>query len=629
MKKTALILMTAILGGHIAYSQTLNVVEGNVTYQFPASEMGVANVSDGKSIEISGKIFDVASISPLYVDDSEVKVNTVAISYSGEVAKAVVSGNISKYVEIKIEGAHVAITQADDVNETTCGEIVYALSGLSDNGSFSLTGKYKSTIELRGLSLTNPAGAALDIQNGKRIELSAKNGTQNTLIDGAGGKQKGAIVCKGHLEFKGKGELNVKGNTAHAIYAKEYVSVKNCTLNVLGSVKDGINCAQYFLMESGELAIENVGDDGIQVSFKDDADREAEDTGTFTITGGKIKAGSSAAASKAIKADGDIEINGGDLILDVTGHGKWDAEKNKTKASACLGADGNLMINGGKLTLNATGAGGKGISCDGTLTINGGEIAVATSGGVYAYINNQEYINYTGNTDRVASNYKSSPKGMKADTEVVINGGIISISTTGKGAEGIESKGTLTINDGEIIVKAYDDAINSSSHMYIKGGNVTVISTNNDGLDSNGNLYIDGGYTRAFGASTPECGLDANDEEGYSVIFRGGMVIGVGGGNSTPSSSESVQPFVSGSSTVTAGQTITLLNGDEVLASFEVPEGYNLTTSGGGFRPGGNRGGGIIISCPGLTNGSSYTLKAGSASSTVTATLKGSSMRPW
>ena len=101
--------------------------------------------------------------------------------------------------------------------------------------------------------------------------------------------------------------------------------------------------------------------------------------------------------------------------------------------------------------------------------------------------------------------------------------------------------------------------------MYINGGDITVVATNNDGLDSNGNMYLAGGYVRAFGASMPECGIDANEESGYSVFFTGGTMIAVGGGNSVPSSSESTQAYVSASGQATAGSEIILKNGDTVL----------------------------------------------------------------
>ncbi|MGN1172242.1 MAG: carbohydrate-binding domain-containing protein, partial [Muribaculaceae bacterium] len=206
--------------------------------------------------------------------------------------------------------------------------------------------------------------------------------------------------------------------------------------------------------------------------------------------------------------------------------------------------------------------------------------------------------------------------------------------TTGKGAEGIESKAVLTINDGTIIVNSYDDAINSSSHMYVKGGDITVVATNNDGLDANGNLYIQGGYIRAFGAGAPECGLDANEEQNYHVYFTGGTVLAVGGGNSVPNSSASTQPYVSGSGSATAGATVTLASGSTVLATFTIPSNYGSSTGGstppntpaaggrpgGGGNPGGpGGGGGLLVTCPGLTSGSSYTLTVGSTSSTVTA----------
>ena len=248
-----------------------------------------------------------------------------------------------------------------------------------------------------------PREHPLNIQDGKRIVLSVKKGTENTLTDGVSGAQKGCIVCKGHLEMKGKGTLNVYGNTAHGIYSKEYVELKNCTVNVLAAAKDGINCNQYFLMESGTLSISGTADDGVQVSYKDATDRETEDTGTLTVNGGTLNISVTGTATKGLKADGDVVITDGELNLTTSGGGKWDADDVKTKACSCISADGHVRIDGGTLTLVSSGSGGKGISCDSTLTINGGTIAVSTKGGMYAYVNGKEYTNYTGNTDNLDS----------------------------------------------------------------------------------------------------------------------------------------------------------------------------------------------------------------------------------
>ena len=618
-------------------AQTLNVVTGNITYAFPAAQTGNMTYQDSETLTVMGKTFSVADITRMYVDNSSVTDNTVSVSYSTATATVTVAGNVAQYVTPTVAGAHVSIVQSAEVSDDVCGEITYTLAGSSTDGEFSMEGSYKASLELNGLTLTNPSGAPLNIQNGKRIDLSVKKGTENTLTDAASGDWKGCIVCKGHLELKGKGTLNVYGNTAHAIYAKEYVEMKNCTVNVLSAVKDGINCNQYFLMESGSLTVSGVADDGVQVSYKDDTDREAEDTGSLTIAGGTVNIAVTGTATKGLKAEGDLTVTDGTITITTSGGGTWDTDDQKTKAASCISADGNIQIDGGTLTLTSSGSGGKGINGDGTLTINGGSITVSTTGGMYAYVNGTEYNNYTGNTDNLDSDYKSSPKGMKIDGNVEINGGTINVTTTGNGAEGIESKAVLTINDGTIVINAYDDAINSSSHMYIKGGDITVVASNNDGLDSNGNMYISGGTIKAFGTTSPECGIDANEEDGYSVIFTGGTLLAVGGGNSVPSTSESTQPYVTTTMSVSANSEIAIKSGSTTLATFTVPSNYSSGNSGGGHggfggmnAPGGGGGGwggsgsSILISCPSLTSGSSYTVTSGSSSATATAVVKGS-----
>ena len=133
---------------------------------------------------------------------------------------------------VKTEGANVTIRQPG----------AYVLSGKSDSGSVKIkkdTGHV--TLILRNLALTADGTAAICCNKGSSLSIVAEAGTVNTLADGQGGEQKAAIYCKGHLELKGKGTLNVSGNTAHAIKSGDYTSVKNCTVNILSAVKDGIS----------------------------------------------------------------------------------------------------------------------------------------------------------------------------------------------------------------------------------------------------------------------------------------------------------------------------------------------------------------------------------------------------
>lgn len=626
--------LASVLGVTNASAQSLNVNCGNVTYSFNSAQTGVMQYSNGNYVLIQGKTFSLDQIGSMKVVDDNMDDNLVVVNYNGGTATVTVSGNVAQYVDVELNGAHVSITQSADVSDTTCDEITYSLAGESNNGSFTVSGSYKASVELHGVTLTNPVGAAVDIEIGKRVALRVSEGTVNNLTDGAG-TQKAALYCKGHLEIKQKGTLNIIGNTAHGISAKEYIQLKNATVNVLKSVKDGVNCNQYFQMDSGSLSIANSGDDGVQVSYKDETAPTAEDTGAITINGGTLNITVDAAACKALKSDGDFVMTNGTINATVNGGGLWDSTKLKTKASSCLGVGGNLNISGGTLTLVANGGGGKGISVDGNLNISGGDFKINTYGGMMAYVNGAINNNYTGNADNLNSDYKSSPKGIKVDGELVIDGGNINIQTKGNGGEGMESKKTLTVNDGTIVIFAYEDGTNSSSHTYLKGGSIQVVSKTGDAIDSNGAIYVSGGNIRVIGAGGSEQGFDAGDN--YTIYFTGGTMMAAGGGNSAPTTTNgSSQAYVTLTQAVTAGQTVSLSLNGTVLASFIVPEAYDSATAkapmygpgGGGWGWGGSSGSALLLSCPQMVNGTTYTITVGTTTTTSVAKTTGGSTGP-
>ncbi len=528
----------------------------------------------------------------------------VSVVYTGDTAVVTADGIANQYLTITQSGAHVSIAQSSDLGT----EITYNLSGTSTDGEFYMSGSYKATIELNDLTLTNAtpvySGAAVHIQNGKRIKVKVVTGTLNSLVDAASGSQKGCLYIKGHAEFAQQGTLNIVGNVKHGIKAGEYITLKNATLNITSAVGDGISCNQYFLMESGNVNISGTGDDGIQCDLDGDtstgetADHEDEDSGNIYIEDGILVITCNATAAKGIKAAGDMNISGGDITIITTGKGMWDTDDLETKAACGLSADGNMNISGGTLNLTSTGSGGKGMKCDSVLTITDGFITVTTSGGLYYNNGTTENTNYTGNTDHVSSDYYSSPKGIKAGLKIqngnsytysggiVISGGTISVTTTGTNGEGIESKNYLNINGGEIYVNAYDDGINSAQDMTITDGYVYSRATNNDGLDANGNLYINGGLVYAIGSRSPELAIDANSEEGKRVYINGGVIIAVGGIENGASYN---QPKIQQSS-VSSNTWYTVTYGDNAVA-FQTP----IISTGGG--PGGNSSR-LVISAP-------------------------------
>ncbi len=252
---------------------------------------------------------------------SAIEDNTVEIVYSGTSATVSVASNISGIVTDVSSGSHVRLIQSAGFAGNALGEITYILSGTSADGEFYLDGAYKCSLTLNNLTLTNPSGPAINVQNGKRVKVSAPSGTVSTLADGANEDYNGCFHCKGHTEFKGKGTLNVVGNSKHAVYSKEYVEVKNLTLNITGAQKDGIHCKEYFMMESGTLNISGVADDGIQVELDGTvstgtlADHEDEDSGNVYMLDGTLAI--SNYGSKAIKADGTVTYTGGTRNFDT------------------------------------------------------------------------------------------------------------------------------------------------------------------------------------------------------------------------------------------------------------------------------------------------------------------------
>lgn len=462
---------------------------------------------------------------------------TIAIAFNG--SSATVSGEADGVV-VEQDGADVVVT-------STVKGINYILSGTTSDGMFKLYSEKKYQLTLNGVDITNGDGPALNLQSGKRAYVVVSDGTTNNLTDGTAyadseEDQKGTLFCEGKLLFSGNGQLTVHSNAKNGIAADDYIKFR-----------PGNNV--YVTSASGH---------GIKAND------------SIIVNGGVINVETSALAGKGLKSDGQIVINGGRTTLITTGKGEYDSDERDVKGSAGIGTDSIFVMNGGELYCKSTGAGGKGIKADQQAYINGGTLRIITTGNTYSY---------TGSTCKA--------KGIKVDGDLSINGGDIMVRTTGdSGSEGIESKAAITINGGQTAVYSVDDAINSKSHLYLKGGNVFAWATSNDGIDANGNLYVQGGTTVAYGTSSPECGLDANEEGGYSVIITGGTLVAIGGGTSYPSS-QSTQPSIVFGGQVASGTTVALNSSSANLLTLTMQRAFNGTAC-------------FLITSPSLTKGAAY-----------------------
>jgi hypothetical protein len=491
--------------------------------------------------------------------------NAVTIAYAGEEV-GVENPFSGKGIEVTTSGGTVV------VNATTSTAVNYVLSGYSTNGSFKIYSDSPFTIALNGANLVCADGPVLNNQSKQLATILLVGGSTNRLIDNniyatSSEDQKGTVFSEGGLSFTGLGTLSLKGYCKHAICSDDYVEFNGGNVEVLSAYKDGVHTKDYFLMNQGALTIAS-SDDGI----------DCED-GYIRIAGGDLRLAISGEGAKGLKSAGDMTISGGNMDFVVSGSAYFDSEDNDITSPAGIKCDGNLEVKGGTLNVTSSGAGGKGINVDGNLTISAGSVAVTTTGGKFKY----------GQDDTAA-------KAIKADGDIVISGGDIAVNTSGTEAEGIESKSTVTIQNGTIEVFAYDDCINATNSITINGGNIYCYSTTNDGIDSNGTLTITGGVIISSGTTSPEEGFDCDNN---TFKITGGVIIGTGGATSTPTASVSTQYAVVYGGTGTADQLIHIESADgaEVL-TYKIPRAYSSQMT-------------LLFSSPGLVANTSYTIYTG------------------
>ena len=280
--------------------------------RFTTSELIFEN--DGTSLIVGDSVY-----APLEIDSITV-VHTVTVTFAGDTAY--VNRGHAPNVTDTIQGAHVKIVSRDTKNE-----LEFVVQGESTHGSLTYEGPLKCKFYLNGLNLTSDRGAAIDILCGKRVDLILNEGTENFLVDAAGGEQKAALYCKGHLEVSGSGSLTVTGNAKHGIATKEYMELKKSTgsITVKKAVADGMHVGQYFLMNGGKLTISGQKADGLQVEkiMLDDnvtLDPDKENNGQMFINGGEINITVNEDIMKGIKAP-NLTITGGTIQIDVKGDG--------------------------------------------------------------------------------------------------------------------------------------------------------------------------------------------------------------------------------------------------------------------------------------------------------------------
>lgn len=571
---------------------------------------GHAEFAKGGSLTITGNKKHALACN----EYMEVKKTVGTITIVSSVADAI---NVAQYFQmnggtINIQSCGddgIQVDAEDTADPELDGHVLIKGGTLTINGSAAGTKciKAEGNVDIQGgtLTLKHTGIPVWDTDKSKIKEATGIGSDRNLTINGAeaivnitmtGNGARGMKCDSTMTATAGTIDLNCSGgdwaystvDTSSVKCAKaDYAFILNGANMKCTTIKDeavGVHSEGTVLISDGTLTL-NTYDHGI----KSDYDME--------ITGGTITFSINGPASKALKCEGNLHISGGNISGTVSGGGETASDKT-TSASAGIKCDNNVTIDGGTFDLKATGNGDKGMSIDGWLIINDGNIKVSTTGS--RYNSNSSSSGYYPGGGSSSSDMRSSPKGIKVDGNITINGGTITVSATGgEGAEGIESKSVMTVNGGYIEVTSYDDALNSASHMYLKGGYIYAVATGNDAIDANGNLNLDGGYIYAAGR---EEAFDANEQ--YKLYVNSGVsFIAYGATMGALESGAQLNQTCYSASTYSGGSRYALYNGNQV--AFAVTA---ATVSGGG--PG-------FIAGPGGPGGNSAAFVVSSPSSTA------------
>ena len=574
--------------------------------------------SDNGTFAMTGtltKFTDVKELtggSELPDDDSVV----TALVYSGSSVTATNAsgGVVSNPSNLTISGANVTITASSEISvsgESTSGQLAVNVDKTAEPEG-------KVVLNLEGLTLSNSSAAPIYVEAiGDEVQISAKNGTTNTISDGTSHTDtyvdsdgntntvNGAIFSRDDLKLKGKGTLIVNGNTEDGIVCKNDLKIWNGNITV-NAADDGIrgndsvrigdpDAADYSsLSVTVNTNNGSSGGDGIKTNSDEDG------KGYVTINGGTVNIDSYA---DGIQAEQTFTMNGGELNITTYqgsnftgsasgGNGGWgggmggnDGNSNKTDISAkgikAVGvydeagttwqSGGDLIVNGGTITIDSS---DDSLHCGGDMQLLGGSMTLATADDG-AHSDHALTIGSTGGDyDAPYVNITKSYEGIEG-VDITQNSGTVMVTSSDDGynaAGGADSSGNNNSGgwgQGSWGGPGGGSSSDGSQTMTFNGG-YAYVNAAGDGMDSNGNIYFNGGYvfvSQTGGGNGPlDCG-DSNN----SITYSGGTVIAAGSSDmfETPSS----YSFLSTTS-VSAGQTITFTDASgNVLATFTLPNG--------------------------------------------------------
>ena len=495
--------------------------------------------------------------------------------------------------------------KADGSTITITEEGVYVVSGTLEDGQIIVdaSDSDKVQIVLDGVHINCETNAAIYVREADKVFITLAENSSNTLGGGNEYTQiddntvDSVIFSKSNLVCNGTGSLTIEADYKHGIVSKDDLVITGGTYKI-AAADNGITAKDQIKILNGSFDID-AANSAVKAKNTDDAE-----LGNIYIAGGifTIEAEQDGfhATGSIVVDDGTITVNSGDdgfhADFDTVIHGGTILVEKSYE-----GLEGKrVVVNGGDITVNA--------SDDGANAAGSGDDdsnAASANNDSSAAVNSGDDSSISGAADG------KEPPQMPPDTE---NGSDMQPSqdfdpenapSGGNAPQDFDPGNAPSDGDAPQMMQGGPGG-GGNSELYIKitGGTLTV-SADGDGLDSNGGLLVTGGTTIVYGPTSD--GDSALDYDG-SAIVTGGTLAAIGSAGMTESFDEaSTQPVITYYSTETqsADTTITLTDSDGSALFTVTPEKAYAS---------------IVLTCPEMKLGATYTLAAGTDNEEITLT---------
>ncbi|MBI2954897.1 MAG: carbohydrate-binding domain-containing protein [Chloroflexi bacterium] len=306
----------------------------------------------------------------------------------------------------------------------------YSISGTLKDGQIIVDSRDEKAVRLllNGLDITSASSAPIYVIRAKATIIALADGTENHITDAA--------------------SYNIEGSEADepvaAIFSKSNLTFAgNGSLTVEANYRNAITSKDELNITGGNITVNSVSD-GIR--------------GRDSI----------------VITDGNITVNAGADGL----------RSNNDEAST----KGFVAIEGGTIRITA---GEDGIQAETTALIRGGMITVISGGGSANSSRGNSLENRGPHRGFRDSGPSISAKGIKAVSDIKIEGGTINVDSSD---DAIHSNNSVTIDDGNIVLASGDDGIHSDSTLTINGGDISI-TRSFEAIDS-AVITINGGNIR-------------------------------------------------------------------------------------------------------------------------------------